>query len=70
LDHGTVTRTVDTGPEAPAETLRHLTDLGIDMHDVAKTLENEGVASFAKSFDDLMESLEKKAEKLRSEGAK
>jgi transaldolase len=64
LDHGTIARTVDTAPEPPAETLEHLSDLGVDMADVAKTLEDEGVASFSKSFDDLMDVLAEKATKL------
>jgi transaldolase len=34
------------------------------MHDVATTLENEGVASFAKSFDELLQSLTDKANAL------
>ncbi len=64
LDHGTVARTVDTAAEPPAETLQYLGDLGVDLADVARTLEDEGVASFAKSFDDLMEVLKEKAAKL------
>jgi transaldolase len=66
LDHGTVARTVDTGHEPPQRTLEHLGELGIDMHDVAHTLEDEGVASFAKSFDELMDSLDAKAASLKS----
>ena len=34
------------------------------MADVAQTLEDEGVASFAKSFDELMQSLTDKANAL------
>ena len=34
---------------------------GVDMEDVEQTLENEGVASFAKSFDELVQSLTDKA---------
>jgi transaldolase len=36
------------------------------MADVAATLEDEGVASFAKSFDELMQSLTNKANQLSS----
>jgi hypothetical protein len=36
------------------------------MADVAETLENEGVASFAKSFDELMQSLSDKANALEA----
>ncbi|CAA9296438.1 MAG: Transaldolase [uncultured Chloroflexi bacterium] len=40
---------------------RSLVDAGIDLKAVAARLEQEGVASFAKSFDDLLASIEKKA---------
>ena len=64
LDHGTVARTVDAHPEMSVAALARLSSLGIDMADVAETLENEGVASFAKSFDELMQSLSDKATAL------
>ena len=35
------------------------------MRDVTRTLEDEGVASFSKSFDELITSLEGKAAELR-----
>ncbi len=41
-----------------------LTAAGIDMRDVTRTLEEEGVASFSKSFDELITSLETKADAL------
>ncbi len=64
LDHGTVARTVDADPAASARALARLEELGIDMVDVGKTLEDEGVASFSKSFDELMQSLTDKANAL------
>jgi transaldolase len=64
LDHGTVARTVDAAPAESAAALARLATLGIDMGDVAKVLEDEGVASFAKSFDELMQSLSDKANTL------
>ncbi|HVC70542.1 MAG TPA: transaldolase [Acidimicrobiales bacterium] len=64
LDHGTVARTVDAQPDASARALARLEELGIDMADVGRTLEDEGVASFAKSFDELMQSLTDKANAL------
>ena len=58
-DHGTLARTVDT-VEAIADA-HHvwtaLASVGVDMDDVAEVLEREGVASFAKSFDDLLATL-------------
>ena len=38
-----------------------LADAGVDMIDVEQTLEDEGVHSFAKSFDELLQSLTDKA---------
>jgi transaldolase len=46
--------------QARAE-LDALRDAGIDMSDVSRQLEDEGVASFAKSFDELLQALEDKA---------
>lgn len=64
LDHGAVARTVDTGLEEADKVVADLAAAGIDMEDVAATLESEGVASFAKSFDELMQSLADKASAL------
>ena len=63
-DHGTVARTVDAAGAEPQQTIDALATAGIDMEDVAGVLETEGVASFAASFDDLMDSLRKKAAEL------
>jgi transaldolase len=64
LDHGTVARTVDTDVPGAEAVIGRLAAAGIDMEDVAATLEAEGVASFAASFDDLMRSLNDKAAAL------
>jgi len=64
IDHGRLQRSVDADPEASQEALDRLEEAGIDMADVARTLEDEGVASFAKSFDELMQMLEDKAAAL------
>ncbi len=64
LDHGTVARTVDHGLERARSEWAGLAEVGVDMDDVASTLEEEGVASFSKSFDQLVQALEDKAAKL------
>jgi transaldolase len=61
LDHGTVARTIDADPAAARAVLERLASVGIDIADVAATLEDEGVHSFAKSFDELLQSLTDKA---------
>ena len=59
-DHGTVARTVDADPAAAHAVLRDLTSAGVDLDDVAQVLEDEGVAAFVASFDDLLDSLRAK----------
>jgi transaldolase len=63
---GTLARTVDADPDAARDTVAALAELGIDLEEVAAVLEDEGVASFSKSFDDLLDTLSAKAEQLRS----
>lgn len=64
LDHGVVARTVDTGVDEAAASMEALKAAGVDIGDVTKVLEEEGVASFSKSFDELMQSLTDKANAL------
>jgi len=61
LDHGTLARTLDAEPKQAEAVLTRLADVGIDFPDVAATLEDEGVHSFAKSFDELIQTLTDKA---------
>jgi len=65
-DHGTLSRTVDHDPAGAADTLARLAEVGIDMEDVEQTLEDEGVHSFAKSFDELLQSLTDKAATIKN----
>ena len=60
-DHGTLKRTVDADPDDATAALDRLRTAGIDMLDVEQTLEDEGVHSFAKSFDEVLQSLTDKA---------
>jgi transaldolase len=64
-DHGALARTIDTDPGAAQATVDRLLELGIDLEQVASVLEDEGVASFAKSFDELLGTLDAKAIALR-----
>ena len=64
LDHGTVARTVDQDVDGARDCLERLADVGVDMADVAAVLEDEGVADFAKSFDELVQALTDKAATL------
>ena len=62
-DHGTVARTVDVDPAA-ARARWHLLGELVDLDEVARVLEVEGVASFEKSFDELLGVLERRAAAL------
>ena len=61
LDHGTVARTVDEGVDVAEATLDRIEEVGVEMADVSRTIEDEGVAAFKKSYEDLLEALEEKA---------
>lgn len=60
-DHGTVSRTIDLNVDIAHEQWEMLATLGVDTNEVAAQLEREGVSSFQKSFDELLESLRSKA---------
>ena len=59
-DHGTVATTIGADIEDAQRTLERLEAIGVSMADVGRTLEDEGVAAFTKSFDDLLTTLEDK----------
>jgi transaldolase len=54
LDNGTVKRTVDQDVSGAYKTMEDLAAAGIDIDAVTAQLENEGIASFAKSYDSLL----------------
>jgi transaldolase len=64
LDHGTLARTVDTDLDRTKAEWARLAEVGIDTDDVSRVLEEEGVASFSKSFDELIQALQDKANRL------
>jgi transaldolase len=63
-DHGTVARTVDADPAGAAGVVDDLAELGIDIEEVARKLETEGVSSFAKSFDEVLAILGQRADSV------
>ena len=67
-DHGTPARTVDADPAAAHLVLAQLREVGVDLDDVARVLEEQGVASFSKSFDELLDALGTKAAELGAGG--
>ena len=65
-DHGRLARRVDADVDEAHSTWKALDEVGIDLDDVADTLEREGVSSFQKSFDELLAALDTKATELRA----
>jgi transaldolase len=65
-DHGHLARRIDADLDEAQAAWSGLTDVGIDLDDVGDTLEREGVASFQKSFDELLGALTTKATELRA----
>jgi transaldolase len=59
-DHGTVERSIENRTDASSRILEQLVGVGINMRDVTKKLENEGVAAFTQSFDQLLATLQPK----------
>lgn len=64
-DHGTVSRTIDIKVDQAHAEWQALQMIGIDMEEVAQKLEQEGVASFQKSFTELIDALTEKAQQFR-----
>ena len=60
-DHGTLARRVDVDVDAAVQVWHDLTAVGVDLDDVAAKLEREGVSSFQKSFDELIDALQQKS---------
>ncbi len=64
VESGTVARTVDADYAGARRVMEAAAAVGIDMVDVVRVLENEGVASFAKSFDELLGALDDKRDRI------
>ena len=63
-DHGTLGRTADAGLDEAEALWERLAEVGVDLDDVGRVLEGEGVAAFAKAFDQGIQALEDKAAEL------
>jgi glucose-6-phosphate isomerase len=67
LDHATVAPTLEPGIEEAHGHLERLAEAGVDLESTTQKLQDDGVASFAESFESLMESITDKREKLLEE---
>jgi len=63
-DHGTLARTVDTGADDAAAVMDRLAATGVDMLDVGRTLEEQGLAGFRESFAHVLTALDEKTRHL------
>jgi transaldolase len=63
-DHGTLARTIDRGVDDAGAVLRALGEVGVDMDDVGRVLEDQGVAAFHESFVHVLQALQGKAQHL------
>jgi transaldolase len=64
LDHGAIRDSLIDDVEGARATLKRLEDAGIDMKQVTAKLQTDGVASFAKSFQDLMATIGAKRQEM------
>ena len=64
LDHGVARRTVDQDLEEARQVMADMAAVGIDMTAVTKQLEDEGIATFTKSYDALIDGVEGKRSKI------
>jgi transaldolase len=67
-DHGVVAKTVDKKVSAAEALLKEIEAVGISMREVTEKLLVEGIASFQKSFDELLAGLESKIGSLAPGG--
>jgi len=66
-DHGVVKRTVDVGVDEAQQVIQTLDREGISIDSVTDKLLVDGIASFQKSFDELIAGLQKKTKALGKE---
>ena len=64
LDHGQVSPTLETGLEHAKDQIDQLDRLGLNLDAITKRLEEEGVRSFASSFESLMNSIDSKRKEV------
>lgn len=63
-DHGTVADTLEADVDEAQATLDKLAELGVSLDEITEKLQDDGVDSFAKAFDELMQAIEDKMAKL------
>jgi transaldolase len=64
LDHGTATPALGDHADRARATLQALGSLGVDMQEVSRVLEDQGVRLFVAAFDDVLGAIAQKGERL------
>ncbi len=67
MDHGCILHTIDKDVEEAITQLDELNKLGIDLDLITEKLQIEGLKSFTKSFENLMEAIDEKVDSIRKE---
>ena len=65
-EHGEVRRSLDENLELAKRQLKQLADVGVDLDQVTRELEVEGVASFTKSFESLLATIAKSSKDIKA----
>src|ERR1700704_353703 len=65
-EHGEVRRSLDENVDIAKRQLKLLAEIGVDLDQVTNELEIEGVESFTKSFESLLEALTKTSKDIRA----
>ncbi|HEY1456425.1 MAG TPA: bifunctional transaldolase/phosoglucose isomerase, partial [Candidatus Dormibacteraeota bacterium] len=65
-EHGEVRRSIDENVELAKRQLKQLADAGVDLDQVTRELEIEGVEAFTKSFESLLATLAKASKDIKA----
>ena len=65
-EHGEARRSLDENVGLARRQLKQLADVGVDLDQVTRELEVEGVDAFAKSFESLVDTLRKESQKIKA----
>src|SRR5579859_3510672 len=65
-EHGEVRRSIDENVELAKRQLKQLAEAGVDLDQVTRELEVEGVEAFTKSFETLVDTLRKESQKIKA----
>ncbi|HSS93580.1 MAG TPA: bifunctional transaldolase/phosoglucose isomerase [Candidatus Dormibacteraeota bacterium] len=65
-EHGEVRRSIDENVELAKRQLKQLADVGVDLDQVTRELEVEGVESFTKSFESLLATIKKESQNIKA----